>query len=158
MSFSKLSPFLALFILFFLFFQAPAFAAKLSYIVYVGVHSHGLEDAEATVTKVKDSHCQFLASFLGSNEKVKETIFYSYSRDINGFAATLEDEEAVAIARNPNPCPIIHDSSVIPQPLFLLGFQITEKKKRKRARASGGARVGLKRWRWCESGRRRREE
>ncbi|CAL5393199.1 unnamed protein product [Camellia sinensis] len=67
-------------------------------LVYMGVHSHGLEDAEATVTKVKDSHCQFLASFLGSSEQAKETIFYSYSRDINGFAATLEDEEAAAIA------------------------------------------------------------
>ncbi|GMP75936.1 hypothetical protein CsSME_00032844 [Camellia sinensis var. sinensis] len=102
MSFSKLSPFLALFILFFLFFQTPVFAAKQSYIVYMGVHSHGLEDAEATVSKVKDSHCQFLASFLGSSEKAKEAIFYSYSQDINGFAVTLEDKEAAAIARHPN--------------------------------------------------------
>ncbi|XP_028071440.1 subtilisin-like protease Glyma18g48580 [Camellia sinensis] len=69
-----------------------------SYIVYMGVHSHGLEDAEATVSKVKDSHCQFLASFLGSSEKAKEAIFYSYSQDINGFATTLEDEKAAAIA------------------------------------------------------------
>ncbi|THG13804.1 hypothetical protein TEA_001805 [Camellia sinensis var. sinensis] len=100
MSFSKLSHFLALFILFFLFFQTPSFAAKLSYIVYMGVHSHGLEDAEATVSKVKDSHCQFLASFLGSSEKAKEAIFYSYSQDINGFATTLEDEKAAAIAND----------------------------------------------------------
>ncbi|KAG5549899.1 hypothetical protein RHGRI_015015 [Rhododendron griersonianum] len=90
---------------FFLFsqiFQTPASAVKQSYIVYMGVHSHGLKDAMASVSKVKESHNEFLASFLGSTEKAKESIFYSYTRDINGFAATLDEEEAAAIARHQN--------------------------------------------------------
>ncbi|XP_058213442.1 subtilisin-like protease SBT5.4 isoform X2 [Rhododendron vialii] len=90
------------FFLFSLIFQTPASAVKQSYIVYMGVHSHGLKDAMASVSKVKESHNEFLASFLGSTEKAKESIFYSYTRDINGFAAILDEEEAAAIARHPN--------------------------------------------------------
>ncbi|KAI8556333.1 hypothetical protein RHMOL_Rhmol05G0244700 [Rhododendron molle] len=96
-----LSKLLAFFI-FSLIFQTPASAVKQSYIVYMGAHSHGLKDAMASVSKVKESHNEFLASFLGSTEKAKESIFYSYTRDINGFAATLDEEEAAAIARHPN--------------------------------------------------------
>ncbi|KAF7142715.1 hypothetical protein RHSIM_Rhsim05G0181600 [Rhododendron simsii] len=90
------------FFLFSLIFQTPASAIKQSYIVYMGVHSHGLKDAMASVSKVKESHNEFLASFLGSTERAKESIFYSYTRDINGFAATLDEEEAAAIARHPS--------------------------------------------------------
>ncbi|XP_057512877.1 subtilisin-like protease SBT5.4 [Actinidia eriantha] len=93
--------FLQLLIVFFLF-QTPTFALKQSYIVYMGGHSHGPEDAMTSVSKVKNSHHEFLASFLGSTEKAKEAIFYSYTRDINGFAATLDKAEAAAIARHPN--------------------------------------------------------
>ncbi|KAH7837867.1 hypothetical protein Vadar_019105 [Vaccinium darrowii] len=93
---------LLLFFVFSLIFQTPAFAVKQSYIVYMGVHSHGLQDAMESVSKVKESHNEFLASFLGSTEKAKESIFYSYTRDINGFAATLDEVEAAAIARHPN--------------------------------------------------------
>ncbi|KAF7142884.1 hypothetical protein RHSIM_Rhsim05G0181500 [Rhododendron simsii] len=119
-----LSKLLLVFFLFSVIFQTPASAIKQqfrqpvlinflyqlpsrlcdlqSYIVYMGVHSHGLEDAMASVSKVKESHKEFLASFLGSTEKAKESMFYSYTRDINGFAATLDEEEAAAIARHPN--------------------------------------------------------
>ncbi|KAJ6319390.1 hypothetical protein OIU78_014913 [Salix suchowensis] len=50
---------------------------------------------------VQDSHYEFLGSFLGSREFAQDAIFYSYTRHINGFAATLEDEVAAEIAKHP---------------------------------------------------------
>lgn len=35
---------------------------------------------------------------LHSNEKAKDAMFYSYNKNINGFAAILEEEEAAEIA------------------------------------------------------------
>ncbi|EXC15620.1 Subtilisin-like protease [Morus notabilis] len=73
-----------------------------SYVVYLGAHSHGpdfspLLDSE----RVTQSHYEFLGSFLGSHEVAKEALFYSYTRHINGFAATLEEEVAAEIANHP---------------------------------------------------------
>ncbi|XVF31956.1 hypothetical protein REPUB_Repub17cG0040100 [Reevesia pubescens] len=79
----------------------PAFAAKKSYVVYLGGHSHGLESASVDLEAVTESHYDFLGSFLGSHDYAREAIFYSYTRHINGFAATLEDEVAAEIARHP---------------------------------------------------------
>ncbi|XAR65674.1 Tripeptidyl-peptidase II, partial [Bertholletia excelsa] len=67
----------------------------------MGAHSHGLEDAEASAARVKESHHEFLASILGSTEKAKDAIIHSYTREFNAFAATLEEEEAAEIARHP---------------------------------------------------------
>ncbi|XP_051126249.1 subtilisin-like protease SBT5.3 [Andrographis paniculata] len=80
----------------------PSFAAKKSFVVYLGSHSHG-DQALTSIDydKVADSHYQFLGSFLGSSERAKDAIFYSYTRHINGFAAILEDDEAVQISRHP---------------------------------------------------------
>jgi hypothetical protein len=39
-----------------------------------------------------------LQSSLDSKEKAKEKIFYSYTNNINGFAAVLEEEEASSLA------------------------------------------------------------
>lgn len=85
-----------------------SFAIKRSYVVYLGSHSHG---AAATSTaevpayvdldRVTDSHYDFLGSFLGSKDKAKDAIFYSYTRHINGFAATLEDSEAAQVSKHP---------------------------------------------------------
>ncbi|MCI23068.1 subtilisin-like protease-like, partial [Trifolium medium] len=50
---------------------------------------------------VTNSHYEFLGSFLGSSDTAKESIFYSYTRHINGFAANLEEEVAAEIARHP---------------------------------------------------------
>jgi len=36
--------------------------------------------------------------FLHSTEKAKEAIFYSYNKNINGFAAILDEDEAAKIA------------------------------------------------------------
>jgi hypothetical protein len=36
--------------------------------------------------------------FICSTEKAKESIFYSYNKNINGFAAILDEDEAAEIA------------------------------------------------------------
>ncbi|KAL3753123.1 hypothetical protein ACJRO7_000509 [Eucalyptus globulus] len=81
--------------------QTPAFAAKKSYVVYLGSHSHGRDASLADLSRVTESHHEFLGSFLGSRDDAEEAIFYSYTRHINGFAATLEDEVAAQIAKHP---------------------------------------------------------
>lgn len=40
----------------------------------------------------------FWVCFFGSPNTAKDSIFYSYTRHINGFAATLEEEVAAEIA------------------------------------------------------------
>ncbi|PRQ52436.1 putative tripeptidyl-peptidase II [Rosa chinensis] len=79
----------------------PTFAIKKSYVVYFGAHSHPPNFSELELTRVRENHCEFLGSFLGSHEVAKDSIFYSYTRHINGFAATLEEEDAAQIAKHP---------------------------------------------------------
>ncbi|KAJ7967873.1 Subtilisin-like protease [Quillaja saponaria] len=97
----KQSIFLLSFILFSLFQTLPAFATKKSYVVYLGTHAHGPEVTGAKLDSVTDYHHEFLSSFLGSYEEAKDAIIYSYQRHINGFAATLDEEQAAEIARHP---------------------------------------------------------
>ncbi|KAJ6752532.1 hypothetical protein OIU85_002904 [Salix viminalis] len=75
---------------------------KGSLILYLGSHSHGLEPAQSDIERVKDSHYELLGSLTESKEKAKEKIFYSYTNNINGFAALLEEEEASALAKHPD--------------------------------------------------------
>ncbi|KAK7276518.1 hypothetical protein RIF29_17658 [Crotalaria pallida] len=72
------------------------------YIVYLGGHSHGPDPSPDDLKSATDSHYDLLGSVLGSNEKAKEAIVYSYNKHINGFAALLEEEEASEIAKNPD--------------------------------------------------------
>ncbi|XVF21194.1 hypothetical protein REPUB_Repub12eG0069600 [Reevesia pubescens] len=88
-------------IMVFFLMQRPSFAAKKSYVVYLGGCSHELESASVDLDAVTESHYEFLGSFLGSRDYAREAIFYSYTRHINGFAANLEDEVAAEIARHP---------------------------------------------------------
>ncbi|RXH90162.1 hypothetical protein DVH24_032519 [Malus domestica] len=81
--------------------HTPTFAIKKSYVVYLGSHSHPPNLSELELNQVTDNHHEFLGSFLGSHEVAKESMFYSYTRHINGFAATLEEEEAAQIAKHP---------------------------------------------------------
>ncbi|KAL4380205.1 hypothetical protein S245_011458 [Arachis hypogaea] len=77
-------------------------AAKKSYVVYMGAHSHDpAQLSPLHFNRVTHSHHQFLQSFLESYDAAKESIFYSYTRHINGFAAILEEEVAVEIAKHP---------------------------------------------------------
>ncbi|CAA3007612.1 subtilisin-like protease [Olea europaea subsp. europaea] len=101
MFFVEFSKFLGLFILFAVF-QEPALAIKKSYIVYLGGHSHGTVVTSDQLNKVADSHHELLGTIIGSKEKVEDTIFYSYNKHINGFAAMLEEEEAAKIAKHPD--------------------------------------------------------
>ncbi|KAJ1390356.1 Peptidase S8/S53 domain [Sesbania bispinosa] len=73
-----------------------------SYIVYLGSHSHGPNPSASDLESATNFHYNLLGSHLGSHEKAKEAIFYSYNKHINGFAAVLEEEEAAEIAENPN--------------------------------------------------------
>ncbi|KAH9750022.1 subtilisin-like protease SBT5.4 [Citrus sinensis] len=99
---SKLSLFVLCYTLISLFQAPPSFAIKQSYVVYLGSHAHGPEVTTADLDRVTDSHHEFLGSFLGSTEKARDAIFYSYQNHINGFAATLEEEEAAEIAKHPD--------------------------------------------------------
>ncbi|KAK3133626.1 hypothetical protein QOZ80_6AG0538980 [Eleusine coracana subsp. coracana] len=78
----------------------PAYAAKKSYVVYLGGHSHGRDGAALASTR--SSHYKLLGSVLRSEERARDAIFYSYTRYINGFAATLEEDEAAEISKHPS--------------------------------------------------------
>ncbi|XP_043687866.1 subtilisin-like protease SBT5.3 [Telopea speciosissima] len=82
--------------------QRTSFASKKSFVVYLGGHSHGKQPSSVDLHGVIDSHYDFLGSFLGSKEKAIDSIFYSYNWDINGFAAHLENEEAMKISKHPD--------------------------------------------------------
>ncbi|KHN03560.1 Subtilisin-like protease, partial [Glycine soja] len=71
---------------------------KKSYIVYMGSQEHGEEVTDAAFDRVAETHREFVQSYVGSPQKAKEAIIYSYTRHINGFAAMLEEEEAADIA------------------------------------------------------------
>ncbi|TKY57000.1 serine-type endopeptidase [Spatholobus suberectus] len=84
------------------FLQEPTNALRKTYVVYLGGHSHGPDPSPSDLEAATNSHYDLLASVLGSHEKAKEAIMYSYNKHINGFAALLEEEEASEIAKNPN--------------------------------------------------------
>ncbi|KAJ3677559.1 hypothetical protein LUZ60_003283 [Juncus effusus] len=92
-----------LFVLFFALFHNAALAERKSYVVYFGGHSHGPEEISLqSEQRAQDSHYEFLGSVLGSEEKARDSIFYSYTKYINGFAATLEEDEALEISKDPS--------------------------------------------------------
>ncbi|CAN0890863.1 Subtilisin-like protease SBT5.4 [Linum grandiflorum] len=86
-------------------FQTLAYGAQQNYIVYLGPHSDGgfsqlSTNTDATVQAVTESHYNLLGSVLGS-ERARDSLGYSYTWNINGFSAKLEEEEAAEIAKNP---------------------------------------------------------
>ncbi|XP_031129562.1 subtilisin-like protease SBT5.3 [Ipomoea triloba] len=87
--------------LIFILFLRPTHSIRKSYVVYLGGHSHGKQVSSVDLHRVKHSHHQLLGTYLGSWDKARDAIFYSYTRHINGFAAMLEEEEAAEIAKNP---------------------------------------------------------
>ncbi|POO02849.1 Subtilase [Trema orientale] len=89
-------------ILIFSLLQSTSQATKKSYIVYLGAHSHGPNPSSVELESATNSHYDLLGSYLGSVEKAKEAIFYSYNRYINGFAAVLDELEASEIAKHPD--------------------------------------------------------
>ncbi|XP_062194632.1 subtilisin-like protease SBT5.3 [Phragmites australis] len=75
-----------------------------SYVVYLGGHSHGREGAAlaSSQERARSSHHALLGAVLRSEERARDAIFYSYTRYINGFAATLEEDEAAEISKHPS--------------------------------------------------------
>ncbi|XP_027350604.1 subtilisin-like protease Glyma18g48580 [Abrus precatorius] len=86
----------------FTFLLEPVHGTKKCYIIYLGAHSHGPSPTSVDLEVATYSHYDLLGSVLGSQEKAKAAIIYSYNRHINGFAALLEEEEAADIAKNPD--------------------------------------------------------
>ncbi|KAI4390047.1 hypothetical protein MLD38_002202 [Melastoma candidum] len=78
-----------------------AFATK-SYVVYLGTQKHRAQVTAEDINNVRDSHYGLLGSLMGSNERARQSIIYSYTRYINGFAAIMSEAEAAEIAKNPN--------------------------------------------------------
>ena len=70
------------------------------YVVYLGGHSHGRAGAAlaSSRARARRSHVELLGSVLRSEARARGAIFYSYTRYINGFAATLEDGEAAEVS------------------------------------------------------------
>ncbi|KAK9152339.1 hypothetical protein Syun_010648 [Stephania yunnanensis] len=87
-------------VLIFVLQSFSAFAVKKSYVVYLGEHSHKPDVTVNDLHKVTNSHYQLLSTCLG-REDAKDSIFYSYTRHINGFAAVLDEAEAEAISKHP---------------------------------------------------------
>ncbi|XP_062079029.1 subtilisin-like protease SBT5.4 isoform X2 [Humulus lupulus] len=98
---SSSSSLLSIILIYFLL-QSPVEATKKPYIVYLGTHSHGVNPSSVDLDRATNSHYTLLGSYLGSEEKAKESIFYSYNKHINGFAAILDDAEAAEIRKHPD--------------------------------------------------------
>lgn len=88
--------------LFWCLVHSSAFGLEKPYIVYLGSHAHGPEPTAADIESATNSHYDLLGSYLGSNKKAQEAIFYSYTHHINGFAAILEEDQAAEIAKHPD--------------------------------------------------------
>lgn len=77
-------------------------AVRKPYVIYFGGLSHNRNEiSPLSQQKVTDAHFDFLGSALQSKQKAQDAIFYSYTRFINGFAANLEEEEAMEISKYP---------------------------------------------------------
>ncbi|KAG0449094.1 hypothetical protein HPP92_027536 [Vanilla planifolia] len=73
-----------------------------SYVVYIGGHSNQAGRLLAQSDEhVRQTHLALLRSHLKSKELANDAIFYSYTRHINGFAAMLDEEVALAISNSP---------------------------------------------------------
>lgn len=99
-------------------FIHSALSTKQSYVVYLG----GQHDGNLGHQLVADSHHELLGSVLGSKEVAKDAIFYSYTRCINGFAATLDDDQALALSQLPQVLSVFVNRARSPQTTRSWGF------------------------------------
>ncbi|GFQ05875.1 subtilisin-like protease sbt5.3 [Phtheirospermum japonicum] len=67
----------------------------------MGAHQYGTQVTSTDYDRATQSHYDFLESFLGSSDEAKDAIFYSYTKHINGFAATLDHEVASKLSQHP---------------------------------------------------------
>ncbi|XP_047330191.1 subtilisin-like protease SBT5.4 [Impatiens glandulifera] len=68
----------------------------------MGSHKHELHEAAQFKESIHTSHSEFLSSFLSREENANDEIIYSYTNEINGFAARLDENQAAAIEKHPN--------------------------------------------------------
>ncbi|RLM61714.1 hypothetical protein C2845_PM14G07650 [Panicum miliaceum] len=73
-----------------------------SYVVYLGAHAYGRDASPKEHARATESHHELLGSVLGSKEMAQDSIFYSYTKNINGFAAHVEEDVANQIAKHPD--------------------------------------------------------
>ncbi|KAJ4747969.1 Subtilisin-like protease [Rhynchospora pubera] len=80
-----------------------AIGDKVPYIVYLGEPPRvkAGDDLELQSTTVATSHYKLLGSILGTLEAAQDAIFYSYTQNINGFAAKIDKETADKISMIP---------------------------------------------------------
>ncbi|KAF3321463.1 subtilisin-like protease SBT5.3 [Carex littledalei] len=88
---------------FFLLKENAIVADKVPYIVYLGEPPHLLAGSNralqyATVAK---THFKLLGSILGTLKAAENAILYSYTQQINGFAAIIDEETANKISKLP---------------------------------------------------------
>ncbi|KAJ3707949.1 hypothetical protein LUZ61_011654 [Rhynchospora tenuis] len=80
-----------------------AIGDKVPYIIYLGEppRVEAGDDLELQSTTVANSHFKLLGSILGTWEAAQDAIFYSYTQNINGFAAKIDKETADKISMIP---------------------------------------------------------
>ena len=61
----------------------------------------GQHDENIKHQLVIDSHHKLLGFVIGNKERAKDVIFYSYTINLNDFAATLEEEEYFSLSELP---------------------------------------------------------
>ena len=66
--------------------------------VYLGAHAYGRDASVEDHARATESHHELLGSVLGSKQMAKDAIFYSYTKNINGFAAYLDEQVATQMA------------------------------------------------------------
>ncbi|CAA7398485.1 unnamed protein product [Spirodela intermedia] len=84
-----------------LMLQARVSAEKKSYVVYLGRHFHGPDASPEDYERARSNHHSLLGAIMGDEENAGESIIYSYTNSINGFAANLDEEQAREIAEKP---------------------------------------------------------
>ncbi|XP_051125188.1 subtilisin-like protease SBT5.4 [Andrographis paniculata] len=101
----------ALFFVILAVFQEPAIAVKKSYVVYLGEQSHasGLTTTDADLDLVTQSHSELLSSVVGR----EGSLIYSYRKNINGFVAILDDDEAARMRESPGVVSVFEDKGKI---------------------------------------------
>ncbi|KAG9441196.1 hypothetical protein H6P81_017050 [Aristolochia fimbriata] len=93
-----------------LLFTSVSAATKRSFVVYLGAHSHGPNPSTSDFERASAYHHDFLGSFLGEKRRnTRDSIFYSYTKSINGFAAIMEEEHAARIAEHPDVVSVFPD-------------------------------------------------
>ncbi|XP_044490015.1 subtilisin-like protease SBT5.4 [Mangifera indica] len=72
-----------------------------AYIVYLGSYPNRFDNTATDHDRAVRYHQAILGSCLGSTKKAKSSIFYSYNRFINGFAANLAEDEVPKVRSHP---------------------------------------------------------